>query len=995
MIYPGVADPSASDIFGDIYDTVAGYTQTLYIDLRDANGNMLISGGYAMELVLYGVASEWGTILPWGTTPGLPNEYHYTGFYTPGALDFYGDWVDHANGSLTVTHNATISGQYVSRFSIALPGLNATYFNTTQTFGYLSDDNFNPLDETRYEDTHGARDVNLANQISWTGDIGGRPNEGNDSYMGGRGGLGLGSYYHMFKSREEPNIDFDLTEAVASREVGYELETKSAFTREEKFREAYWSARWTGLISPQYKEEYRFSVNVDADSTVRLLIGGRGTAVNSSRGDATQTQVLYVGTTLSNSTGVSTISGVYNFTDTLSREFVLEYIHYEGDSYLTLMWESPSQALETVPSSAFSHWVNMTHTNTTVHPAELSPRHSTAYGDSLREGVAGTLHSFTLYARDQYRNLRQVGGDVPSMVAVGRQGAQFRGNVTDYGNSTYLIEYYAPVAGDYRMYVTVGCCPAHPNVGLASELRDMRSLGLLIEGAPFELHVAPNEVSSLRTTAIGEGVLGAVAGAATDVDVLFRDLHGNPTVLGESSYSAGAYIRAEFTDMATGRMFDDSSTEESITYSTLDATSHKSVVTYNLSRAGEYHMAIFYGSDAHDNGTYIRDSENEIFGSPFRVRVIPGAASATKTLCRGLGLRQAAENKTFSFEVQLFDVYRNNLITGGDKLYVRLLGDMSFRKDETVVPKCYDNLNGRYKCSYVARHNGHHELDVRVLRASLDQPGGLGLLGTYFNSPEAVIDVGVAVVEEDAREQEIVPNSYTQIDPKISFSWPTGVILPVQSAFMKVGNSDVNITGTVANGYGGNSAGMDANIQAAVRRSGQSVIWTGFVSPPRSDIYQFAIRSVGMSGSVYIDGVLVFDTFQKISESIDFLSQASYKIVVKASVDYAASMSPVSIDLLWKTRVVKWTKIPSFFLFDSAEPVYMSPFPVMVGTGNWTTVSVPSSIPTSAPSSQPSSQPSSMPSGQPTAVPSSEPSAQPTTQPSSEPSAQPSATPTQ
>ncbi len=981
-IQPGVADPSTIDIFGDIYDTVAGYTHTMYLDLRDAYGNILTSGGYAMELVLYGVASEWGTILPWGTTPGLPNEYHYTGFYTPGALNFYGDWVDHGNGSLMVTHNATISGVYVSRYSIALPGLNATYFNTTHTFGYLSDDNFNPIDGSRYEDTHGSRAVNLANQISWTGDIGGRPHEGNGNYSGGRGGLGLGSYYHMFKSRTEDNVDFDLTEAVGSREIGFDQETKSAFTREEKFREAYWSARWTGLITPVYREEYRFSVEVDPYSTVRLLIGGRGTAINSSLGDSTQAQVLYVGNTLSNSTEIKSISGTYNFTDTLSREIVLEYVHESGDSYMTLMWESPSTKVETVPSSAFSHWVNITHTNTTVHPAEISPIDSTAYGDSLHEGVAGTLHSFTLYARDQYGNLRQVGGEVPSMVAVGSQGAQFRGNVTDYGNSTYLVEYYAPVAGDYRMYVTVGCCPAHPNVGLAAELREFRDLGLLIKGSPFELHISANKVSPLRTTAFGEGVLGGIAGSPTSFDVLFRDLHGNPTTLGED-FTAGAYIRAEFTDIATGRIFDDSSTEESISYGTLLASSSKSVVTYNFSRAGEYKMSVYYGSEAHDNGTYMTHTESEIFGSPFRVRVIPGAADASKTLCRGLGLRQAAENKSASFEIQLFDAYANKLITGGDKIYVRLNGDRSFRKDETVVPKCYDNLNGRYKCSYVARHNGYHELDVRILHASTSQPGGLGLLGNYFNSPQALINID----GDDA----MAPNTYTRVDEKVSFSWPTGIILPMHITLSE--SEESHVTGTVANGYGSLTVGMDASLEATVRRSGQSVIWTGFVSPPRSDTFQLKLRSVGMSGSIYIDDVLVFDSLEGICESIEFLGQAAYAIVVKASVIQAASQSPVSIELMWKTRVVKWTVIPSFFLFDSAEAVYISPFPVIVG-GNWTTVNLPSSIPTSLPSSQPSGQPSSMPSAQPSSNPSSEPSVQPTAQPSAEPSSQPSAEPT-
>ena len=55
--------------------------------------------------------------------------------------------------------------------------------------------------------------------------------------------------------------------------------------------------------------------------------------------------------------------------------------------------------------------MNMTHTNTTVHPTKLCLNHSTAYGDPFLEGVASTVPSSTLYVRDQHRNLRQVGGD--------------------------------------------------------------------------------------------------------------------------------------------------------------------------------------------------------------------------------------------------------------------------------------------------------------------------------------------------------------------------------------------------------------------------------------------------------------------------------------------------------------------------------------------------------------------------------------------------------
>ena len=271
-----------------------------------------------------------------------------------------------------------------------------------------------------------------------------------------------------------------------------------------------------------------------------------------------------------------------------------------------------------------------------------------------------------------------------------------------------------------------------------------------------------------------------------------------------------------------------------------------------------------------------------------------------------------------------------------------------------------DNLNGRYKCSYIPRHNGYHELDV-ILRSSTSQPGGLGLLGTYFNSP---LDIE-SLHDDDA----FASSTYTQIDKKVSFSWPTGVILPVSSAL--VDNNDVNVTGTVANGYDSRSVGMDDNLQAAVRPSGQSVIWTGFISPPRSDIYQFKLRTVGMTGSIYIDDVLVFDSEDDFYDSVEFYSQAAYKINVKASVMYAASSSPVSIDLMWKVPVNKWTIISSFFCMIQ-QKLARNPFPVVVG-GNWTTVSLPSSLPSSAPSSQPSGQPSSRPSGQPSAMPSSEP----------------------
>jgi hypothetical protein len=75
------------------------------------------------------------------------------------------------------------------------------------------------------------------------------------------------------------------------------------------------------------------SVVIDGDSSLTLRIGGRGNEFNQSQPGEV---VLHY--------NASTIlqSGEYVFSDTSSREFVLEYAHFTGDAKLALFWMSPS-----------------------------------------------------------------------------------------------------------------------------------------------------------------------------------------------------------------------------------------------------------------------------------------------------------------------------------------------------------------------------------------------------------------------------------------------------------------------------------------------------------------------------------------------------------------------------------------------------------------------------------------------------------------------------
>ena len=60
------------------------------------------------------------------------------------------------------------------------------------------------------------------------------------------------------------------------------------------------------------------------------------------------------------------------------------------------------------------------------------------------------------------------------------------------------------------MYVTVGCCAAHPDVGLHAEIAsfDAQGQGLLVMNAPFLLTVSANNAVLANSVATGEGLLG-------------------------------------------------------------------------------------------------------------------------------------------------------------------------------------------------------------------------------------------------------------------------------------------------------------------------------------------------------------------------------------------------------------------------------------------------------------------------------------------------------
>jgi hypothetical protein len=143
---------------------------------------------------------------------------------------------------------------------------------------------------------------------------------------------------------------------------------------------------------------------MDGNSYATLYLGGRGVWTNNSD----------VGTIVAQGSGYA--QGSYSFEDGKSRELRLDFRHGPNASaLLRVMWQSTSTPISDIPSTAFNHYVNVTHANLTITPAALCSRCSTAFGKALSEATAGVQASFIVLARDKFGNLLQVRCSVPNI----------------------------------------------------------------------------------------------------------------------------------------------------------------------------------------------------------------------------------------------------------------------------------------------------------------------------------------------------------------------------------------------------------------------------------------------------------------------------------------------------------------------------------------------------------------------------------------------------
>jgi len=282
--------------------------------------------------------------------------------------------------------------------------------------------------------------------------------------------------------------------------------------------------------------------------------------------------------------------------------------------------------------------------------------------------VAGTLCSFTIFAKDRFGNRREEGGD-DFAVRCRSPTDTVNAVIKDNKDGSYVTEFRCFKEGDYFIEVKLG--------------------KIDIQGSPFVLTVDPSSTFAMESMAegieneFGNGLKIAQAGRPVQFRIHARDEFGNVVRKPGDDFQVrilevqeGIRVRAKVMDNGNG------------TYE----------VTWTGMIRGEYdiHVAL---------------KDEPIKGSPWKAVVRTGNASAEKCTAEGSGLGGSSAGVPNSILVESNDHFGNIVTNGGAKVegvLVSLDGSLS------IACEVADHEDGTYTVTYAAKRSSEYFLAVRV-----------------------------------------------------------------------------------------------------------------------------------------------------------------------------------------------------------------------------------------------------------------------------------------
>ena len=232
--------------------------------------------------------------------------------------------------------------------------------------------------------------------------------------------------------------------------------------------------------------------------------------------------------------------------------------------------------------------------------------------------TAGNELQILFVAKDKQGIRKSVGGDIFNVfwrASADKNAPMSVARITDLGTGEYHALFNDTAAGAYNVSILYG--DSH------------------IAGSPLTVRVQPAALEPVKTNATGTGLSECVARRATTVQILAKDLYGNP--VGEALKMGAGEIEAVLRGPETVEL----------TPTKIEAGCM--TLQYTCMKAGMYDLSLTHAG-------------RHLAGSPWKVRSMPGPAVAAMCSVEGLPSSVVA-GQTFSFSLQTLDECKNATVT--------------------------------------------------------------------------------------------------------------------------------------------------------------------------------------------------------------------------------------------------------------------------------------------------------------------------------------------
>ena len=385
-----------------------------------------------------------------------------------------------------------------------------------------------------------------------------------------------------------------------------------------------------------------------------------------------------------------------------------------------------------------------------VEPAETSPILSSvsfpannANGESLaRHTTAGVRYFFTVFSRDQFHNLRTLGGDKVSVdVSGGRNSdAFFDGNLTDaltatalqapmhpedaearLGGTAFGIEFKRVVCdkacvidssdGSYLVYINPTISGQYQaDVSMGSAKICQTGCRDTIHN-PYTLTTVSNDLFPPLSIATGEGLQIGTAGQDFAFTIQARDIYGNNRVHGRYTGNAGifggeffasfvkvngALITPDFCNCTAGTCRN-CDTEEC--YTGAASTCSKQLQAYPKvkdQQDGTYVVALRTTQSSHYS-IAVSITNLHIVGSPFQTLVKPHVTEPSTCVASGEALYKTNAGATMAASVQAKDEFGNTKTLGGDIVQVVIIHTDYPNQCDRTYPDAQECIRCEYR----------------------------------------------------------------------------------------------------------------------------------------------------------------------------------------------------------------------------------------------------------------------------------------------------------